>query len=94
MSNSTPTIQTVGFRRLCRGYLRVLFSGFYSQIGASLLSAVVGLGRFWSLVDLFIEAVVPTICFNYLSYYLLGDVKGRMFLDSSDVKSRKLAVFK
>ena len=55
MSNSTPTIQTVGFRRLCRGYLRVLFSGFYSQIGASLLSAVVGLGRFWSLVDLFIE---------------------------------------
>ena len=36
MNNSTLTIRTVGFRRLCRGYFRVLFSGLYSRKGALL----------------------------------------------------------
>ena len=46
MNNSTLTIRTVGSRRLCRGYFRVLFSGFYSQEGAALSPLGVGLGRF------------------------------------------------
>ena len=46
MNNSTLTIRTVGSRRLCRGYFRVLFSGFYSQEGANLSPLGVGLGRF------------------------------------------------
>ena len=62
MNNSTLTIRTVGFRRLCRGYFRVLFSGFYSQKGANLSPPVVGLGPFWVLVDLFTGLVVPTTC--------------------------------
>ena len=64
MNNSTLTIRTVGFRRLCRGYFRVLFSGLYSQkVQASELSPpVVGLGPFWVLVDLFTGLVVPTTC--------------------------------
>ena len=48
MNNSTLTIRTGGFRRLCRGYLRVLFSGLYSQKGANLSPSGVGLGRFGS----------------------------------------------
>ena len=68
MNNSTITIQTVGSRRLCRDYLRVLFSGFYSQEGA-LPSRRWGL--FWVLVDLFTGVVVPTICsLITCSYYL------------------------
>ena len=70
MNNSTIIIRIVEVGRLHRGYLRVLFSGFYSQIGANLSSAIVGLGRFWGPVDLFIGVVVPTTCLNYLSYYL------------------------
>ena len=31
MNNSTITIQTVGSRRCCRGYFRILVSWFYSQ---------------------------------------------------------------
>ena len=62
MNNSTLTIRTVGFRRLCRGYFRVLFSGFYSQKGTSFSPSGVGLGRFWVLVDLFTGLVVPTTC--------------------------------
>ena len=62
MNNSTLTIRTVGFRRLCRGYFRVLFSGFYSQKGVNLSPPVVGLGPFWVLVDLFTGLVVPTTC--------------------------------
>ena len=62
MNTSTLTIRTVGVRRLCRGYLRVLFSGFYSQKGADLSPPVVGLGPFWVLVDLFTGVVVPTTC--------------------------------
>ena len=41
---------------------RVLFSGFYSQKGESLLPSGVGLGRFWVLVDLFTGVVAPTTC--------------------------------
>ena len=63
MNNSTLTIRTVGFRRLCRGYFRVLFFGFYSQKWANLSPPVVGLGPFWVLVDLFTGLVVPTTCF-------------------------------
>ena len=33
MNNSTITIRTVGFKRLCRGYFRVLFSGFILKKG-------------------------------------------------------------
>ena len=62
MNNSTLTIRTVGLRRLCRGYLRVLFSGFYSQKGANFSPPVVGLGPFLVLVDLFTGVVVPTTC--------------------------------
>ena len=62
MNNSTLTIRTVGFRRLRRGYFRVLFSGFCSQKGVSLSPLWVGLGRFWVLVDLFTGLVVPTTC--------------------------------
>ena len=47
MNNSTLTIRTGGFRRLCQGYLRVLFSGLYSQKGTSFSPSWVGLGRFW-----------------------------------------------
>ena len=62
MNNSTIIIRIVEVGRLYRGYLRVLFSGFYSQIGANLSSAVVGLGRVWGPVDLFTGLVVPTTC--------------------------------
>ena len=62
MNDSTITIRTVGFRCLCRGYFRVLFSGLYSRKGANLSPPVVGLGPFWVLVDLFTGLVVPTTC--------------------------------
>ena len=47
---------------------RVLFSGFYSQKGESLLPSG---GRFWVLVNLFTGLVAPTscsltTCLNYL----------------------------
>ena len=71
MNNSTLTIRTVGFRRLCRGYFRVLFSGFYSQKGANLSPPVVGSGPFWVLVDLFTGVVVPTTCSLLLVLFLL-----------------------
>ena len=74
MNTSTLTIRTVGFRRLCRGYFRVLFFGFYSQKGANLSPPVVGLGLFWVLVDLFTGLVVPTTCSSLLVlYYLYSD---------------------
>ena len=62
MNNSTLTIRTGGFRRLRRGYFRVLFFGFYSQKGANLSPPVVGLGPFWVLVDLFTGVVALTTC--------------------------------
>ena len=62
MNNSTLTIRTVGFKRLCRGYFRVLFSGFYSQKGVSLSPSWVDFSPFWVLVDLFTGLVVPTTC--------------------------------
>ena len=69
MNDSTITIRTVGFRCLCRGYFRVLFSGLYSRKGANLSPPVVGLGPFWVLVDLFTGLVVPTTCSSLLVLY-------------------------
>ena len=62
MNHSTLTIRTVGFKRLCRGYFRVLFSGFYSQEGAALSPSGIVFGPFLVPVDLFIGVVVPTTC--------------------------------
>ena len=62
MNNEALTIRTVGFRRLRRGYFRVLFSGFYSQKGVSLSPSWVDFSPFWVLVGLFTGLVVPTTC--------------------------------
>ena len=62
MNDSIITIRTVGSRRLCRGYLRVPFSGFYSLKGASLSPSGVGLGPFLVLFNLFTGLVAPTTC--------------------------------
>ena len=63
MNNSTLTIRTVGFKRLCRGYFRVLFFRvLLSRRGCPSRRLGLFLARFGFQVDLFIGVVVPTTC--------------------------------
>ena len=70
MTQPSPS-ERLGPGVLCRGDLRVLFSGFYSQKGESLSPSGVGLGLFWVLVYLLTGLVAPTTCsLTTCLYYL------------------------
>ena len=61
MTQPSPS-ERLGSGVLCRGDLRVLFFGVYSQKGVSRSTSGFGLGSFWVLVDLFTGVVAPTTC--------------------------------
>ena len=61
MTQPSPS-ERLGSGVLCRGDLRVLFFGVYSQKGVSRSTSGFGLGSFWVLVNLFTGVVAPTTC--------------------------------
>ena len=78
MNNSTLTIRTVGFRRLCRGYFRVLFPGFTLKKGVSLSPSWVDFGRFGFQLIYFIGVVDVMMRFGRSAFRIgSGDQRRR-----------------